>query len=131
MVADISSENFGTQSGIALLYKLLSMSNLAAAKEALFKKAFDEFFRLVCSCPVTGEAEDAWLSYKVIFSRNLPESLLEQAETAAKLAGITSRETQLASMPAIVSDVQAELDRIKEEAQDAWAGGFPDERDTE
>ena len=128
MVADISSENFGTQSGIALLYKLLSMSNLAAAKEALFKKAFDEFFRLVCSCPVTGEAEDAWLSYKVVFSRNLPESLLEQAETAAKLAGITSRETQLSAMPAIVSDVQAELGRIRAEEQDAWAGGFPDER---
>ena len=52
----------------------------------LFRKAFDEFFRLVCSCPVTGEAEDAWLAYKVVFSRNLPESLLEQAETAAKLA---------------------------------------------
>ena len=37
MVANISDENFGTSSGIALKYKLLNMSNLAKTKERKFR----------------------------------------------------------------------------------------------
>ncbi len=47
MTPNINDENFGTSSGIALKYKLLSMSNLAKAKERKFTGALDRRYKLI------------------------------------------------------------------------------------
>ena len=114
MVANISDENFGTSSGIALKYKLLNMTNLAKVKERKFTSGMNRRYRLIFSNPVNQMSEDAWVSIKYQFTPNLPANLLEEAQIAAQLAGITSRETQLKVISA-VDNVQEEIDRIESE----------------
>ena len=48
------------------------------------------------------------------FTPNFPANLLEEAQIAAQMEGITSQQTQLKVL-SIVDDVQGELDKIEEE----------------
>ena len=57
---------------------------------------------------------DAWVTIRYKFTPNFPANIEEEAEIAAKLAGVVSTETQLSTL-SIVSDVQAEKDRIEED----------------
>ena len=54
MVANISDENFGTSSGIAMKYKLQAMSNLEKTKERKFTSGMNRRYRLIFSNPVSG-----------------------------------------------------------------------------
>lgn len=114
MVANISDENFGTSSGIALKYKLLAMSNLAKTKERKFTSGMNRRYKLIFSNPVSGMQKDAWVGIKYQFIRNYPANLLEESQIAGNLAGITSQETQLKVL-SIVDNVQQEIERIEEE----------------
>ena len=51
-------------------------------------------------------------------TRNLPQNIADEAQTAASLEGIVSKETQL-SVLSIVDNVQDEIDRIKQEEEEA------------
>ena len=120
MVANISDESFGTASGIALRYKLLSMSNLAKAKERKFASGMNRRYKVIFSHPVAqthGVREDDWVKVTAHFYQNYPANISDEAETAAKLEGIVSQETQLKVL-SIVDNVQEEIKR-KEEQQDA------------
>ena len=114
MVADISDENFGTASGIALKYKLLAMSNLAKTKERKFASMMNRRYKLIFSNPVSNMKKEDWLSLRYKFTLNYPANELEEAQTAAQLSGVVSRQTQLKGL-SIVDNVQEELDRIDEE----------------
>ena len=72
MVADISDENFGTSSGIALKYKLQAMSNLAKTKERKFNSGMNRRYMLIFSNPVSGMLKDDWVKVKPIFTTELP-----------------------------------------------------------
>lgn len=72
MVANISDENFGASSGIALKYKLLAMSNLAKMKQNKFIGAMNRRYRLICSNPVTEAKADDWLFVDYQFTQNIP-----------------------------------------------------------
>ena len=115
MVANISDENFGTSSGIALKYKLLAMSNLAKTKERKFTSGMNRRYRLIFSNPVSGMKKDDWMKLHFRFTQNIPSNVLEEAQIAAQLAGIVSEETQL-SVLSIVDDVKAEMERKEAEA---------------
>ena len=127
MVSDISAETFGNASGIALKYRLLAMYNLAAAKERKFKIGLQKFFKLICSNPVTALDADDYLDMTVTFYRNLPSNLLEEAQIAAQLTGITSQETALGVL-SNVQDVKAEMERKKQEDEDSISLGYPTDR---
>lgn len=114
MVANINDENFGASSGIALKYKLQSMSNLAKTEERKFTAGMNKRYKLIFSHPVSGMKEDAWTKISYKFTRNFPANELEEAQIAAQLSGITSKETQLKVL-SVVDDVGRELDKIKEE----------------
>nr|WP_300210082.1 phage portal protein [uncultured Anaerostipes sp.] len=114
MVANISDENFGTSSGIALKYKLLAMSNLAKTKERKFTSGMNRRYKLIFSNPVSGMQKDSWIDIKYQFTQNYPANILEETQIAGNLAGITSQETQLKTL-SVVDNVQQELDRIAEE----------------
>lgn len=114
MVANISDENFGTQSGISLKYKLLCMQNLAKAKERKFTAGLNLRYKLIFSNPVSGMKQDDWIKIKYTFTQNYPANLADEADIAGKLSGVTSRETQLSAL-SIVKDVSSELEKIKEE----------------
>ena len=114
MVANITDETFGTASGIALKYKLLSMSNLANTKERKFVKGFNRRFQLISQVPNAKiSTEDLWgIEYQ--FTRNMPNNLSEEAEQARALKGIVSDKTLLQAL-SIVQDVGAEVERLEEE----------------
>ena len=114
MVANISDENFGASSGIALKYKLQAMSNLAKTKERKFASGMNRRYKLIFSNPVSGMQKDAWVGIKYQFTPNYPANILEESQIAGNLAGITSHETQLKVL-SIVDNVQQEIERIEEE----------------
>lgn len=114
MVANISDENFGASSGIALKYKLQAMSNLEKTKERKFTSGMNRRYKLLFSHPASKAPKDAWVNLHYQFTPNFPANLLEEAQIAAQMEGITSHETQLKVL-SIVDNVQAELDKIAEE----------------
>ena len=114
MVANISDENFGASSGIALKYKLQAMSNLEKTKERKFTSGMNRRYKLLFSHPASKVAKDAWVTLHYQFTPNFPANLLEEAQIAAQMEGITSHETQLKVL-SVVDNVNAELDKIEEE----------------
>lgn len=118
MVANISDENFGNASGISLRYKLQAMNNLAKTKERKFTSGMNRRYKLLFGHPASKVAPDAWLQLHYKFTPNIPANMLEEAQIAAQMEGITSQETQLKVL-SIVDDVQGELDKIEEENKPA------------
>lgn len=114
MVANISDENFGSATGIALKYKLQSMSNLAKTKERKFTSGMNRRYKILFSHPRAKVAKDAWVQLHYKFTPNIPANLLEESQIATQMEGITSHETQLRVL-SIVDNVQEELDKIEEE----------------
>ena len=114
MVANISDENFGAATGIALKYKLQAMSNLEKTKERKFTSGMNRRYRLLFGHPSSKVPADAWVQLHYQFTPNIPANMLEEAQIAAQMEGITSHETQLKVL-SIVDDVQGELDKIEEE----------------
>ena len=131
MVANISDENFGASSGIALKYKLQGMSNLAKTKAVKFKSGMTRRYKLIFSNPVSGMKKDAWVGIEPVFTQNYPANILEESQIAGNLAGITSQETQLKVL-SIVDNVDEEIERIGEE-QDytGYETDYPTDRTVE
>ena len=114
MVANISDENFGAATGIALKYKLQAMSNLEKTKERKFSSGMNRRYKLLFGHPLSKVSADAWVQLQYTFTPNLPANLLEEAQIAAQLEGIVSHETQLKAL-SIVDNVGGELDKIAAE----------------
>lgn len=114
MVANITDEKFGNASGVSLAYKLQNMSNLAKTKERKFVKGFNERYKLISSAPKSKlKEEDVYkLSYK--FTRNAPNNLSDEADTALKLSGLVSDETAISTL-SVVENVADEMARKEEE----------------
>ena len=116
MVANISDENFGTSSGIAMKYKLQAMSNLEKTKERKFTSGMNRRYQLLFGHPASKVKSDAWVQLHYHFTPNLPANLLEEAQIAAQMEGITSHQTQLRVL-SVVDNVQDELDTIQTEQE--------------
>ena len=114
MVANISDENFGTSSGIALRYKLQAMSNLAKTKARKFERGMNRRYKLLFGHPASKVPKEAWIGLSYQFTPNIPANLLEEAQIAAQMDGVTSHETQLKVL-SIVDNVKQELEKIEEE----------------
>lgn len=116
MVMDINDENFGTQSGIALKYKLQSMENLAKTKERKFSAGLNKRYKMIANTNLTPIKGDEWAKIDYQFTRNYPANLLEESEIAKNLTGITSEETAI-SVLSNVSNAREEVEK-KNEAYD-------------
>lgn len=114
MVANISDENFGASSGIALRYKLQAMSNLEKTKERKFTSGMNRRYKLLFGHPASKVPADAWVQLHYQFTPNIPANLLEEAQIAAQMEGITSTETQLKVL-SIVDNIQEEIEKMEEE----------------
>ena len=130
MVANISDENFGSSSGIALKYKLQAMSNLALTKQRKFTSGMNRRYKLIFSNPVSGMKADDWVKLNYTFTQNMPANLLEESQIAGNLAGIVSQQTQL-SILSCVDNVQQEIEQIKQDEEDALTDGYPMNRTVE
>ena len=119
MVANISDESFGSAaSGVALAYKLQAMSNLALTFDRKIEKSLRKRYKLFCSLSTNVPNRDSWRDVDIRTTRNLPKNVAEEAQTAAQLEGIVSKETQL-SVLSIVPDVKKELERMEQEGAEA------------
>jgi SPP1 family phage portal protein len=114
MVANISDENFGAATGIALKYKLQAMSNLEKTKERKFTSGMNRRYKLLFGHPSSKVQKDAWVQLHYRYTPNIPANLLEEAQIAAQMEGIVSHETQLKVL-SVVDDIEGELDKIEEE----------------
>lgn len=123
MVANISDENFGTASGIAMKYKLQGMDNLAKAKERKFSSALLRRYRMLFSSPASKAGADDWARLQFKFTANVPNNLADEADTAAKLEGIVSKETQLKTL-SIVDNVSDEIRALEVENEPAITTRF-------
>ena len=118
MIANISDENFGSATGIALKYKLQAMSNLEKNKERKFTAGMNRRYKILFSNPVSKVSADSWVQLNYHFTPNIPANMLEEAQIAAQMEGITSHATQLKVL-SIVDNVRDELDKIEEENEPA------------
>lgn len=118
MVANISDENFGTASGIALQYKVLAMHNLFQNKKRKFTSGLNRRYKLIFGHPASKIPADSWVQLSFTFTPNLPANLQEEAQVATQLEGIVSRHTQLKTL-SNVEDVEAELEQIATEEEEA------------
>jgi SPP1 family phage portal protein len=113
-IPNISDDNFGTSSGIAIKYKMTPMSNIGLVKARKFKAGFNERYKLIFSNPINSMGADDWVGIDYTFTQNFPANLVEEANIAQTLADVVSKETQLKVL-SIVPDVKAEAKRIEEE----------------
>lgn len=121
MVANISDEEFGNSSGVALKYKLQAMSNLAKTKERKFASGMTQRYKIIFSHPlaqVHGVSADSWIGLKFQFTQNYPANVADEIENARNAEGILSHRTQL-EMISTVENVDEELERIEEERKEA------------
>lgn len=118
MVANISDENFGTSSGIALKYKLQAMSNLEKTKERKFTSGMNRRYRLIFSNPVSGMKKDAWVKIHPHFTPNFPANLQEETEIAKNLDGLVSQDTQLGVL-SIVDNTTEEIKKMDAEKKES------------
>ena len=123
MIANIDDENFGSASGIALRYRLQSMHNLYLVKSRKFTAAMQNRYRAIFSNPVAqthGVHPDDWMSVRVKFTPNLPADILSEVQAAQQADGMLSQHTRL-GMLTFLDDIQAEVDRIREEQEEMTA----------
>lgn len=116
MVANISDENFGTSSGIAMAYKLQGMSNLRKTKERKFTSGMNRRYKLIFSNPGNDMKKDDWVKLHYKFTPNVPANLLEESQIAQNLSGVVSQETQLGVL-SVVDNPKSEIERIEKEEE--------------
>lgn len=118
--ANAADENFGTNSGIAMLYKMWNTSNRGKNKQRKFEKGMYNRYKMLFGHPASKVPADAWKQLRFTFTPNIPQNVLEETQVAQNLDGIVSHETQLKTL-SVVDDVQNELEKIENEKAEARA----------
>ena len=90
------------------------MNNLVKNKARKFESGMNRRYKILFSHPLSKVPADAWVQLDYQFTPNLPANMLEEAQIAAQMEGITSHKTQLKVL-SVVPDVQKELNAIEEE----------------
>ncbi len=117
MVPDLSDENFANNaSGVAMLYKLLGLEQLAVKKERKMKKALQRRLEIIVNyLNFRGNNYD-YKSIQMKFMRNIPVNDKENVEIVTLLQGIISKKSALSQLK-MIDDVEKELQNIEEEKQ--------------
>lgn len=117
MVANINDDTFNSkESGVALQYKLLPMSNLAITKERKFKASMMRRYKMIFNLPtnVPANKKDYYINIKMVFTRNVPNNIRDEVETAKGLASLTSQQTALSVLSVVDSPIE-EIERMEKE----------------
>lgn len=124
---DWSSDNFtnGVSSGIAIQFKLSGMETRSGKIEAEMKKALQRRIELLCGMASLKLGEAIFRDIEITFTRNIPADDQAVINMVNSLQGIVSNDTLLAQVP-FITDVQAELERVKAQKESNMATyGFP------
>ena len=135
---DFSSESFvgGVSSGIAIQYRLTGMENKAGIIEAAMKKALQRRIEIICGIASIKLGEEVFRDIQIEFKRNVPEDLTSTINVINALKGTVSDATLLSQLD-FVSDVNAELEAVKEQRAEQMSlysfssPGFLEEDDEE
>lgn len=118
MIPDLSDEQFaGNASGVALKYKLLGLEQLTRMKERWFREGLKE--RLRCYChflSVKGERTPDPEAVRMIFSRSLPENMLETAQMVKTLEGMVAEDVLLSQLPFLDGETKKIPEKEKEKS---------------
>ena len=114
----LSDANFaGTDSGVALAYKLLAFEMLIKQKENFFRQGLKQRLKLMCNFyNAKGFNLDAGC-IDVEFSRSLPINRTELVNMVVALEGVVSDETRL-SLLDFIDDPSEELKKLKEDLKE-------------
>lgn len=116
---NMSDESFASNaSGVAIKFKTLGTENLTAIKERKFKKGLQQRLELMATIAAIKGTTFTWEDVEIVFTRNLPSNDSDIATMVNTLKDIVSTETLLAQIP-FVTDVPAELERIKKEKEES------------
>lgn len=114
---DFTKDTFNAQTGIAIRYKLIQLDNAVANIEAQFKKALQRRIELICSVLYMTGNEEAWRDIEIVFTRNLPDTLMPaNISELVQLKGLVSDETLLGLL-SWIKDSKAELEKVKEQQE--------------
>ena len=116
-VPDLTDESFsGTQSGEAMKYKLFGFQQMSKTSQRGFKKGLVRRYRLLLNIKeFVSEADNSDLgNFQITFTPNLPKAILEELRALVDAGMEISQETLL-GLASFVEDVQAEVERLKEE----------------
>lgn len=115
----MTDESFGGNvSGVAMEFKLLGMENITKIKTRYYKKGLRKRLRIFAHFfEMKGQNIDI-SGITPTFTRALPKNLLEISQIVANLWGKVSKKTLLSQVP-FVEDVDAELQAVEKEAEEA------------
>ena len=115
----MTDESFGGNvSGVAMEFKLLGMENIAKIKTRYYRKGLRKRIRLFTDWLEKSRSVNINAAgITPIFTRALPNNLLEISQIVANLWGKVSRKTLLSQIP-FVDDVDAELEAVEKETEE-------------
>ena len=115
---DFSSETFvgGVSSGVAIRYRLTGCETKAAAIESNMKKALQRRIELIAGVASLKLGEEVYRDIQITFTRNIPSDNTDTVNVVKALQGVVSEKTLLSMIPQ-VSDVEAELEALKEQKE--------------
>lgn len=113
---DFTDSSFGTQSGVAIKYKLINFENKASKIEKAMTKALQRRIELLCSILSLTVGEEVWRDVKIIFTRNLPIDYQDLASMVNQLRGLVSQKTLVSQIP-FIQDIDAEMELVQEEQE--------------
>ena len=132
---DFSSESFigGVSSGIAIQYRLTGMETRAGKIEAEMKKALQRRIEVICGIASLKLGEEVFRDIEIEFARNIPADEAALINMINSLKGTVSDATLLSQLP-FITDVEAELEAVKEQKQanmDIFGGNLFNDTETE
>lgn len=117
---DLTDDNFGgTQTGVAMKYKLWGIEQCRITKERYFRRSLFQRLRLIFNILSLSQGKtiyDISQDIDFIFYKNLPDNEADIVDLVSRLHGIVSTRTLLKQIP-FVEDVDAELQDIDDESQ--------------
>lgn len=119
---DFSSETFvgGVSSGVAIRYRLTGMETRAGIIEGIMKKALQRRVEIIAGIASLKLGEEVFRDVEIDFKRNIPEDVTSTINLINSLKGTVSDATLLGQLD-FVTDVNAELEAVKEQKQENMA----------
>lgn len=116
---DFSSETFvgGVSSGVAIRYRLTGMETRAGIIEGIMKKALQRRVEIIAGIASLKLGEEVFRDVEIDFKRNIPEDITSTINLINSLKGTVSDATLLGQLD-FVTDVNAELEAVKEQKQE-------------
>lgn len=117
-IPDITDEKFGTQSGIAIQYKLIGLKQIQVTKENYFSRALARRYKLLENIHKAFGLEQIIAdSLDFTFHPNLPQDVWEEVDKYISSGGKLSQET-LRELASFTNNAD-ETERILTESQEA------------